>query len=1022
MITQSGLSLTDRINLRQLLTIGLKNGEPINLEQLSQEERIALTHWWQVNHNQNVKDKKVEDILEEINAEYKDKPDGLVSDLQYTLETDPTKDAFVDAALTKALVDDMRSGMTANDVASKTQSKDTNEIIAMLIKRKQAELVMERVRQNRLQNQEINKSATQAVEHTDPRLSSTTPSSAGSFGTVLREVQPVIDSLSAQSGVQITPIQREIIATQIASMAAAGALDLSNAQQLSIHFAVSASEVSPEYAATNPIGDLYQHLDEVVRNATDQDVDTSLQAAADNKRSQDDLKMLNQAIGNSLLNSSSPEVAGADATKITVALTEYVAKNPDATAKDLEDFVNDKIKAQTGQDGQIQIDGQALKNLTLIDHRKTQETRTTYATLVIGDVLSKTGAEIDPKKVSQIAQEIALQTGHTKQTDAETIEQLSHRLSQETGVDQEKIKSQLEPHIAEIQRLKQLNHSLVTVNIPAGIAIDTEKIVVKNEAEIKRALAKTLSDTKNLSPKDIDRILSSKDLVDRAVKNLSENKDFQVTVRKIDTSAIYSKEQNEIYKAFFEAYKDEVERSRPTQRGVETIVLISTIPHQTVISPTAVALANMGVTTEMFDKLIKDPSKSPSFQTLLKNHKNQMALLRDQLEQLEGSRLHQDLAPDRLDQMNKFMQLSTRDAALVGVGGSYGKTLAKTYNSTIVQIMGQWAAPQLYPALNVIFHPIDKVKDYFAGQAAKAIERTLFGGKVVAEMIGQLLVKGLAKLGINLALGAATAGVGFVISFVADKLLKPLGDLAKDVFGEKVTLKDALIAPLSTFAILMSGLGSLLGATSILSSGVLGTFAASAILGLFMYITSFVMAPILSTIVHLESGSVGSATQPYTGKIIEGCNPIWPVTPARPSGKVIQGPKGTFSHTRVEAVDITAPVGSQVVSVSNGTISFNDYYNVYGNNVRIRSVAPNGAAYEVWYGHLAAPSPLNVGDTVKIGDPIALSGATSSNANFANPHLHLEYRGMLYNTCPAGGVQIPIGCYGFTDCGSVYTQ
>ena len=77
-----------------------------------------------------------------------------------------------------------------------------------------------------------------------------------------------------------------------------------------------------------------------------------------------------------------------------------------------------------------------------------------------------------------------------------------------------------------------------------------------------------------------------------------------------------------------------------------------------------------------------------------------------------------------------------------------------------------------------------------------------------------------------------------------------------------------------------------------------------------------------------------------------------------------------------------------------------------------------GKSYRVLYGHLSIWN-VEVGQQVSTGDPIGAVGATSSVGLYRNPHLHLEYRGLTYNECPAAGLQIRHGCYGFANCGSI---
>lgn len=177
-------------------------------------------------------------------------------------------------------------------------------------------------------------------------------------------------------------------------------------------------------------------------------------------------------------------------------------------------------------------------------------------------------------------------------------------------------------------------------------------------------------------------------------------------------------------------------------------------------------------------------------------------------------------------------------------------------------------------------------------------------------------------------------------------------------------------------------------------------------------------APLISTIAQLGSG-IGPQQgnggnpihSPYTGPILPGCPSGWPTT----HGHILQGPHGSFSHSLVEAVDITGVVtGDNVTSLTDGTVVDSGRANsspVYGIWVIIQSTTQDGTPFQVVYGHLAdvvvAPN-----DRVQTGQLIGYVDATSSNPDFRNVHLHLEYRGISYNSCPAGGIQIPDGCYG----------
>ena len=101
------------------------------------------------------------------------------------------------------------------------------------------------------------------------------------------------------------------------------------------------------------------------------------------------------------------------------------------------------------------------------------------------------------------------------------------------------------------------------------------------------------------------------------------------------------------------------------------------------------------------------------------------------------------------------------------------------------------------------------------------------------------------------------------------------------------------------------------------------------------------------------------------------------------SGKLSQG-----IHD-VNAVDISAPVGSIVHAAASGIViaiaNGDSYSGGYGNYIIISH--PNGT--ETLYAHLSYAS-VKVGDVVSQGQPIAFSGRTGK---VTGAHLHFEVRG-----------------------------
>ena len=110
--------------------------------------------------------------------------------------------------------------------------------------------------------------------------------------------------------------------------------------------------------------------------------------------------------------------------------------------------------------------------------------------------------------------------------------------------------------------------------------------------------------------------------------------------------------------------------------------------------------------------------------------------------------------------------------------------------------------------------------------------------------------------------------------------------------------------------------------------------------------------------------SVGSKTVP-SGR---------PVT-----GRLTQGFVGGHN-----GLDIAVPVGTPIQTTMDGQVVHAGWNNQgYGNLV----IVENGE-YRTYYAHLSS-IPVSVGDTVKAGTTIGLSGNTG---NSTGPHLHYEIR------------------------------
>lgn len=104
-----------------------------------------------------------------------------------------------------------------------------------------------------------------------------------------------------------------------------------------------------------------------------------------------------------------------------------------------------------------------------------------------------------------------------------------------------------------------------------------------------------------------------------------------------------------------------------------------------------------------------------------------------------------------------------------------------------------------------------------------------------------------------------------------------------------------------------------------------------------------------------------------------------------PSGRPVAGGRLTQEfHPGHTGIDIGIPTGTPVRTTMDGHVIYAGWNTQgYGNLV----IVENGA-YRTYYAHLSS-IPIAVGDEVKAGTTIGLSGSTG---NSTGPHLHYEIR------------------------------
>ena len=87
-------------------------------------------------------------------------------------------------------------------------------------------------------------------------------------------------------------------------------------------------------------------------------------------------------------------------------------------------------------------------------------------------------------------------------------------------------------------------------------------------------------------------------------------------------------------------------------------------------------------------------------------------------------------------------------------------------------------------------------------------------------------------------------------------------------------------------------------------------------------------------------------------------------------------------------IDISAPVGTEVMAVANGTVASVEQDDLMGTTVTIA----HADGLESIYANLAEVPSVEAGDEVAVGEVIGATGTTAAAESARAPHLHLEMR------------------------------
>jgi murein DD-endopeptidase MepM/ murein hydrolase activator NlpD len=93
-------------------------------------------------------------------------------------------------------------------------------------------------------------------------------------------------------------------------------------------------------------------------------------------------------------------------------------------------------------------------------------------------------------------------------------------------------------------------------------------------------------------------------------------------------------------------------------------------------------------------------------------------------------------------------------------------------------------------------------------------------------------------------------------------------------------------------------------------------------------------------------------------------------------------------------VDFSAPCGTEVVAIGDGVVFAVDNMN-FGSEPHNLMIDHPDLGYASFYGHLLEPPDLSVGQQVKAGDVVGLSGDPAETC-YGRPHIHLEIRDLRH--------------------------
>jgi hypothetical protein len=319
------------------------------------------------------------------------------------------------------------------------------------------------------------------------------------------------------------------------------------------------------------------------------------------------------------------------------------------------------------------------------------------------------------------------------------------------------------------------------------------------------------------------------------------------------------------------------------------------------ISPQAILLYGKDLNPKLLAqaRLFAQNNPDSTLGKLFKSRKDIFDTSGIQIRKIAGSQLGKEISKPTTGIGKVFKSLSKSFGKVSDQIGSFGKVFRVISNpwGALKSWAGRKAGEQIANRLiqkagNAAFN---KAGEVLLSQGIKGGVRTL-----VKEALTRAVIKGATwaatKLGISLAaesINAIAPGVGVlvdialqIILFVAEKTIgfvyNAYKNISKSIYGEEVKARDILIAPVAVVSSVVGGVitffGTLASATAAAASSAVTIAVTGIFVGFFFYVTSIVVAPLISTLVNLQSTpGLGSATgcANIEGTYVSQRDPAW---------------------------------------------------------------------------------------------------------------------------------------------------